>query len=82
MTGLDQIGMALFGLAALWMAMGRSQRQQKWAPIVGLIGQPFWAAFAWRLHTAGIPSESLPILIPAFSAMYLRGAWVQWRPKA
>ena len=44
---LTQFFMALFGLAAMWMAMGSTNpRMHKWAPIVGLIGQPFWLLFA------------------------------------
>lgn len=77
MTGLEQIGMALFGLAALWMGLGNNASQRRWAPIVGLLGQPFWAYFAWRVQ-----SEALAVLVPAYSAAYLRGAWVQWRAPA
>jgi hypothetical protein len=70
---LIQLGIAAFGLSALWMAMGQSIGQRKWAPIVGLIGQAFWIAFAWQSRAWGIAA-----LVAAYTAVYLRGAFVQW----
>lgn len=72
-----QLGIAAFGLSALWMAMGSSPAQRKWAPIVGLIGQAFWIAFAWKAQAFGIAA-----LVMAYTAVYLRGAWVQFRTAA
>lgn len=71
---LVQLGIAAFGLTALWMAMGNSAWQRKWAPIVGLIGQVFWIAFAWKAAAFGIGA-----LVAAYTVVYLRGAWVQFR---
>lgn len=79
MTGIDhlkdlaQLGMSVFGLAALGMAYSGRARMMKWSPLVGLIGQPFWALFAWI-----VSSWALALLVPAFSAVYLFGVWVQW----
>lgn len=75
MKGFEQLGMAVFGLTAMWMAMGHSARLRRWAPIVGLAGQPFWAAYAWDTQGWG-----LAILVIAYSGVYIRGAWLQWRP--
>ena len=77
MTGLEQIGIAVFGLAALWMGLGNNVTARKWAPIVGLLGQPFWAVFAWKTG-----SWALAVLVPAYSAVYLRGVWVQWKVRS
>jgi hypothetical protein len=70
---VTQVFIALFGLSALWMAMGKSERQRKWAPVLGLAGQPFWAAFAWQTGGWG-----LGILVSAYTVVYARGVWVQW----
>ena len=69
-----QLALAFFGLSAMWMALGRSARARRWAPIVGLCGQPFWMVFAVQAEAWG-----LLVLSFAYSAVYVRGAWVQWR---
>lgn len=71
---LIQFALAAFGLAALWMATGQNAAARRWAPLVGLAGQPFWLLFAWRSEAWGLLVLSL-----AYSVVYARGAWVQWR---
>lgn len=70
-----QFALAFFGLSALWMAMGHSPRARRWAPIVGLCGQPFWMLFAWQTAAWGLMALSA-----VYAAVYVRGAWLQWRP--
>lgn len=70
---LIQCALALFGLTAMFMATGHNIRARRWAPIVGLCGQPFWLAFAWRSDAWG-----LLILSLAYSCVYVRGILVQW----
>jgi hypothetical protein len=72
MNTFVQIGIAVFGLSALWMALGNSLAQRRWAPVLGLVGQMFWLAFAWESQSFGIA-----LLVPAYTAVYLRGLWVQ-----
>jgi hypothetical protein len=69
-----QLALAFFGLTALYMATGKNLRARRWAPIVGLCGQPFWIAFAIGSSAWGLLALSI-----AYSAVYIRGAWVQWR---
>jgi hypothetical protein len=69
-----QFALAFFCLSSILMAMGRNQTARKWAPIVGLCGQPFWAAFAY-----GTGAWGLMLLVAANTAVYARGAWLQWR---
>ena len=61
-------------LYLLYMATGHNARARRWAPIVGLCGQPFWLVFAVQSSAWGLLALSL-----AYSAVYVRGAWVQWR---
>ncbi|MGV8823013.1 hypothetical protein [Methylibium petroleiphilum] len=71
-----QLALAVFGLTAMWLAMGGNARGRRWAPIVGLCGQPFWMWFAF-----GVQAWGLMVLSLAYTVVYLRGAWVQWRPQ-
>lgn len=69
-----QFALAFFGLSALYMATGHHLRARRWAPLVGLCGQPFWIVFAVQSSAWGLLALSA-----AYSAVYIRGAWVQWR---
>jgi hypothetical protein len=71
---LIQLALALFGLSALWMAMGNNAWARRWAPVVGLCGQPFWLWFAASANAWGLFVLSL-----VYSAVYVRGIVVQWR---
>jgi hypothetical protein len=73
MEALVQLFIAVFGLSALWMAMGRNDRLRKWAPLVGLAGQVSWAIFAWQTGGWGIA-----ILVVAYTLVYLNGIRVHW----
>lgn len=70
-----QLAIALFGLTAITFAMGSDPRLRKWAPLVGLAGQPAWAFFAYETGGWG-----LGVLVLAYTVVYLRAAMVQWRP--
>lgn len=70
---LIQIGIAVFGLSALAMAMGNHRTLRKWAPLVGLAGQIFWTAFAMQSGAWGVA-----LLVVAYTGVYLWGAWTQW----
>lgn len=70
---MTQLLIAIFGLTSLWFAMGNNPLLRKWAPIIGLCGQPFWALFAWQSKGWG-----LALLVVAYTLVYIRGVWVQW----
>ena len=72
-----QLFIALFGLSSVWMATGTNARARRWAPVVGLCGQPFWAAYA--LETKG---WGLGLLVVAYTVVYVRGAVVQWKGRS
>lgn len=77
---MTQLLLAVFGLASAYMAVATlSPRARKWAPVVGLCGQPAWGSFAYSLPLdLGWP---LYITVAAFTAVYVRGIWVQWFPR-
>lgn len=69
-----QLALAAFGLTALAMAMSHNPRARRWAPIIGLCGQPFWVLFALQADACGLLALST-----AYSLVYAHGAWMQWR---
>jgi hypothetical protein len=77
-----QLALAGFGLTALWLAMGHSERGRRWAPVIGLCGQPAWLWFGWQVQTSGLEAWGLLVLSLAYTVVYARGVWVQWRPLA
>jgi hypothetical protein len=68
-----QILIALFGLTSIWLAMGHNPTGRKWAPVIGLAGQPFWLAFAIDSAAFG-----LLVLVAAYTVVYVHGIYVQW----
>ena len=73
---MTQLFIALFGLTSIWLAMGNNATGRKWAPVIGLAGQPFWFAFALSTDAWG-----LLVLVGAYTLVYLRGALLQWGGK-
>ena len=71
-----QLALAAFGLCALWLATSHHPRARRWAPLVGLCGQPFWLWFAWHTTPRGWGLLTLSL---AYTAVYIRAAWLQWR---
>ena len=69
-----QLALAFFGLSAMFMATGHNPRARRWAPIVGICGQPFWVIFSIQTHAWGLLALSV-----VYTAVYVRGAILQWR---
>lgn len=76
LANLLQLGLAVFGLTALHLSMGTSERGRYLAPFIGLAGQPLWLLFAWWHGAWGLFLLSL-----AYTAVYLRGARLRWRDR-
>ena len=70
---MTQILIALFGLTAMFCAMGNNARLRKWSPIIGLLGQPAWAWFAWQTQAWG-----LAVISVAYTLVYIQGIRIQW----
>ncbi|MGC4075450.1 MAG: hypothetical protein QM702_00130 [Rubrivivax sp.] len=71
MDDLLQVALAVFGIGAYLMAFSRHARMRRWSPAVGLVGQPFWLAFA-----IGVRAWGLVLIVVAYSVGY---AWVLYR---
>lgn len=70
---MNQLAIAVFGLTSMWMALGNSAPLRKWAPILGLVGQPFW-------FMATVPTQQwgMVALCVAYTLVYANGVRVQW----
>ncbi len=52
--GLDQIGIALSGVIAIWLTQDKRATRRRWACIFGMLAQPFWFYAAWKAEQWGI----------------------------
>lgn len=73
-----QLALAIFGLTSAYLAIASTAPwARRWSPVVGLMGQPAWLFFALSLPLEiGWP---LIVTATAFTGVYVRGCWVQWR---
>jgi hypothetical protein len=51
---LEQIALAIFGVTATWLSQDKEPSKRKYAPLFGLIGQPFWFYTAYVNQQRGI----------------------------
>lgn len=72
---MTQLFIAMFGLTAIILAMGNDPCSRKWAPVIGLAGQPFW-------FMATVPTEQygMVALCVAYTLVYIRACWMNWKP--
>jgi len=47
LMSLDQIGIALSEVIAVWLTQNRRESWRRWACIFATLGQPFWSYAAW-----------------------------------
>lgn len=52
--GLDQIGITLSGVIAIWLTQDKRATWRRWACIFGVFAQPFWFYAAWKAEQWGI----------------------------
>ena len=70
-----QFSVAFCGLASVYLSMvSTNPKSQKWAPFVGLCGQPFWVYNALQ-PVNGMPQYGMLVLAVAFTLLYIRGCW-------
>jgi hypothetical protein len=51
--GLEQIGIAVSGVVAVWLTQDKRESWRRWACIFGMLGQPFWFYAAWKAEQMG-----------------------------
>ena len=70
---LDQLGILLTGVIAVWLTQHKRESLRRWACIFGLLGQPFWFYAAWKAEQWGIVAIST-----LYSYAWARGIWTYW----
>src|SRR5262245_27672368 len=71
--GVDQIGIALSGVIAVWLTQDERESWRRWACIFGMLGQPFWFYAAWSAEQWGIFA-----LCALYTYAWARGVWTHW----
>lgn len=70
---IAQIGIALFGVVAIWLSQATSESQRKYACLFGLCSQPFWFWSAYSAEQWGIF-----VLCVLYTVSWLRGLKQYW----
>lgn len=70
---IEQIGIAFFGVIAVWLSQDSRPQWCRWACIFGLCSQPFWFMAAWKAEQWGIL-----FLCFLYAASWLRGVKTHW----
>lgn len=74
---IEQIGIALTGVTAVWLTQDPRESWRRWAPIFGLCGQPFWFYSAYMAEQWGIFA-----LCFLYALSWARGFRDQWLRRA
>jgi len=73
---MEQIGIAIFGAAAIWL-VGRKEHWRRWGYICGMCSQPFWY---WT--TAKNGQWAIFALSLFYTYSWAQGVWNYWiRPR-
>jgi hypothetical protein len=72
---LAQISIGITGCLAILLLQQESAKVKRWAPVVGLVGQPFWLLTAYETQAWGMLFVSC-----MYTWVWLVGAYLAWRP--
>ena len=71
--GLDQIGIVLTGVIAVWLTQDKREGWRRWACVFGMLAQPFWFYAAWKAEQWGILA-----ITTLYAYAWARGVWTHW----
>lgn len=74
---IAQIFIALFGVTAVALSQSTLEARRRWAPVFGLIGQPFWFYSAWETQQWGIF-----VLCVLYTLTWAKGFYNSWIAKS
>lgn len=66
-----QIALIVFGVGAVYLSQSKDSEQRRWAPIVGLLGQPFWFIAAW-------PQPGMLLVVCLYTYCWAQGLYTHW----
>lgn len=70
---IDQIGIALTGVTAIFLSQCKSEELRRYACLFGLAGQPFWFSAAISAEQWGILALNC-----LYAVAWAKGVWVHW----
>ena len=70
---MEQLGIALFGVVAVWLSQDADAKRRKYGPVFGLISQPFWFYTAFTHDQWGIFGLSF-----LYTWSWLKGVRTYW----
>ena len=70
---IDQIGIALTGVTAIFLTQSKHERLRRYACLFGMAGQPFWF---WSAISAG--QWGITVLCCLYTAAWAKGVWQHW----
>lgn len=73
---MEQIGIALTGVIAIFLTQDRRDHVRRWACVFGLLGQPFWIYAAWQSNQMGVLLVSV-----LYAFAWAQGFWKHWIAK-
>lgn len=68
-----QVGIAVCGVSAIWLAHDPRPAWRRWSPVLGLAGQPFWLA-----ETVSAQQWGIAALCLVYTASWWRGFRLLW----
>ena len=70
---VDQIGIMLTGVIAVWLTQSTNESRRRYACLFGLVGQPFWFYAAFSAAQWGVF-----VVCVLYSLAWLCGLWTHW----
>lgn len=70
---VEQIGIGLFSVTAIFFANCTADRWRRWASVFGLASQPFWFVATYQAQQWGIFALSF-----IYAALWARGFYSFW----
>lgn len=70
---VEQVAIALFGVAAVFFSQDQRAERRRWAPVLGLLAQPFWFYAMWKSGQWGVFA-----LCFLYAASWARGLYNFW----
>jgi len=71
-----QAGVLVFGLLAIWLVYSKNTKVSRWAPVFGLVSQPFFIFAAWKAEQYG-----MLVLSGFYTVSWCRGIYRCWIQK-
>lgn len=68
-----QTGIALCGVTAVRLSQDEDAQRRRWAPVLGMLGQPFWVVETATNHQWGVL-----ILTLFYAWAWGKGLWNSW----